>query len=76
MPTSRLVFKLIRLIFEVTVVFFAIVIPVINDNFGNMLRKRCLDLDLNILIVMLETELGFIAITEIIPFENWLIYRS
>ena len=77
MPTSRLVLKLIRFIYEVSVFFFAIVAPVVNDNLGNPIRMlRCSNLDLNILIVMLETKLKSITITDIIPSKDWFMYSS
>ena len=74
-PTSKLVFELIRFIFKLTVIFFGIVAPVVNDYFGNI-RIRCFNINFNILIVMLETKLVRFAVTDIIPSENWFMYRS
>ena len=67
-------FKLIRFIYEVIDAFFAIVAHVINDNSDHPIK--CLNLDLNILIVMLETELKRLYITDIMSSENWFMYRS
>ena len=73
-PTPRLVFKLVRFNLEVLEQFFGVVAPAFNDNFDGLI-KGCLNLDLNILIVMLETELKRPAITEIIPSENLFMCR-
>ena len=75
-PTSRLVFKLIRFIYEFLVVFSSNVAPVVYDNLDDLRHFMCFNLNLNILIVMLETELRGISRANIIPSENWFIYRS
>ena len=56
------------------VVLFAIVSSVVNDNFDNVIFY--FNFDLNILIIMLETELGSSKITDIIPSEYWFKYSS
>ena len=61
-----------------TVEFFAVVAPVVNYNFDFSTRRRTrrsFNLDLNILITMLKTELGIIAITDIMPSKYWFMHE-